>query len=121
MRIRVARQHAKLSQAQLAERLEISRGAVANWESVEDTHPAAARLIELAITTNVSVEWLLTGRGRMLLQTNANDIPAVDGELIYDSLELRLLRAFRSRSERSKLMLIKAIEADSMASLKAQK
>jgi transcriptional regulator with XRE-family HTH domain len=70
MRIRVARRYAKLSQVELAKKLGISRGAVANWESANDAHPAASRMVKLAVLTGVSVEWLVTGRGRMIHESD---------------------------------------------------
>jgi len=66
-RVRVARQRAGMTQSQLAARIGVSRGAVANWEVSERPRPKASHLVEVAITTDVSVEWLATGRGGIAL------------------------------------------------------
>jgi len=49
IRIRMARQYAKLSQLELALELGVSRGAVGNWESANGAQPATARLEKLAL------------------------------------------------------------------------
>ncbi len=66
-RVRVARQRAGMTQSQLAERIGVSRGAVANWEVSERPRPSASNLMEVATMTEVSVEWLATGRGEIAL------------------------------------------------------
>ena len=66
-RVRVARQRAGMTQSQLAERIGVSRGAVANWEVSQRPRPSASNLVEVATTTEVSVEWLATGRGEIAL------------------------------------------------------
>lgn len=66
-RVRVARQRAGMTQDQLASRLGVTRGAVANWEVSQRPKPSVSNLIEVANTTNVSIEWLATGRGGIVL------------------------------------------------------
>ena len=111
MRIRVARRYAKLSQVELAKKLGISRGAVANWESANDAHPAASRMVKLAVLTGVSVEWLVTGRGRMIHESDREEVPAVDGEFVHDVTERRLLDGFRRSSARAKLLILQMAES----------
>lgn len=118
MRIRVARQHAKLSQAELATVLGVTRGAVANWESTEDAHPIASRLIEMAVLTKVSIEWLVAGRGPMTFNSKAEEIPAVDGEFVYDATERRLLAAYRNASAHEKSLILKMVEPQAVPSRK---
>lgn len=62
-RIRAARRAAQLSQAELAESLNIASSAVAQWESVNGTTPRIEKFPALASAMGVSVDWLLTGRG----------------------------------------------------------
>ncbi|HET6782741.1 MAG TPA: helix-turn-helix transcriptional regulator [Pseudoxanthomonas sp.] len=111
MRIRVARQYAKLSQAELAEKLGISRGAVANWESANDAHPATSRMVKLAVLTGVSSEWLVTGRGRMTHESGGEEVPAVDGEFVHDIAERQLLDAFRRSPARAKSLILQMAES----------
>lgn len=59
-----ARNAAKLSQSDVADRLLISRNAVSQWENGSNS-PKSARLPELAKLYGVSFEWLATGRGEM--------------------------------------------------------
>lgn len=66
-RVRVARQRSGMTQSQLADRVGVTRGAVANWEVSERPKPNVSNLIEFANTTDVSIEWLATGRGDIVL------------------------------------------------------
>lgn len=66
-RIRVARQRTGMTQHQLAERMHVTRGAVANWEINGRPKPSLAHLIRLAPVLGVSFEWLATGRGEMAM------------------------------------------------------
>jgi transcriptional regulator with XRE-family HTH domain len=61
-RLRQARRFADLTQLDLATRCNVSRGAVALWESAEPEHrtrPTTEHLINVAKTTGVPLEWLL--------------------------------------------------------------
>jgi len=110
MRIRVARHHARLSQAELAAHLGVSRSAVANWECDDGVHPVTMRLEGIALTTGVSYEWLATGRGRMAFKPDAEEVPAVDGEMVDDAEERRLLKAFRSVPPKTRAILLEMAE-----------
>lgn len=110
-RIRKARLSAGMSQKELACQLNVSRGAVANWESASGVLPATERLQRIAHVTNVAFEWLATGRGKALYGVNLDEIPAVDLEIVEDQLELRLLRSLRSTPQRQHLRIVEAIEA----------
>lgn len=61
-RITFARKRLGLSQAQLASILGVSRGACGQWEQGVST-PSVTHMMELAKVTEVSFEWLATGRG----------------------------------------------------------
>lgn len=61
-RLRQARRFADLTQADLAGRCGVSRGAVALWEAAEPEHrtrPTTDHLIQVAGVCNVPLEWLL--------------------------------------------------------------
>lgn len=105
MRIRIARQRARLSQEALALNLGVTRSAVANWEGADGVLPASARLADIARLTNVSFEWLATGRGPLNHGGNDNT-PAVEGEMVHDEYERRLLAAFRRMREHDRLEVV---------------
>ncbi|RRN55972.1 helix-turn-helix domain-containing protein [Pseudoxanthomonas sp. SGNA-20] len=109
MRIRIARQRARLSQEALAALLGVTRGAVANWECAVGAQPATARLERLAQVTGVCFEWLATGRGP-LTYDGSDDLPAVDAELVHDPAERRLLHAYRLASRPVQKLLLQMAE-----------
>ncbi len=109
-RIRTARTRARMSQAELAELLGVSRSAVGNWESARGrVSPSSERLSELALATGVSYEWLATGRGTPLAPIDG--IPAADAEFVDDPGERRLLQAFRACSDQFKQAILVVVEA----------
>ncbi|CAN7422415.1 helix-turn-helix domain-containing protein [Pseudoxanthomonas sp. LjRoot143] len=111
MRIRIARQRARLSQEALALHLGVTRSAVANWECADGVVPASARLVKLAELTHVNIEWLATGRGVINHADNEQEAPAVEGELVYDELERRLLAAFRRMTTTARLQVVLQYES----------
>lgn len=59
-RIIALRKERNISQAQLAQMLEVSRQAVSKWEN-DQTSPDTLKLIKLAEVLNTEVEYLATG------------------------------------------------------------
>ena len=112
MRVRKARHQAGLSQQVLAERMGVTRGAVANWESAVAV-PAARRLARIANVTGVSYEWLATGRGAMLPELGFEDpkTPAVDADFVDDPVERQLLDTFRMASMRARKAALDTLKA----------
>jgi len=111
-RIRRARRQAKLSQVQLSAAISVQRSAVSNWESANDIHPTMANLIAIARTCDVSLEWLGTGRGPMLLNgPEYAEITVRDTELVDDDQERELLTGFRSLPRISQGLVIDLIQA----------
>ncbi len=111
-RVRLARRHAGLSQQQLALAVGVQRSAVSHWEARQGKHPTAAHLREIAMVTAVQFEWLATGRGTMALSKDAqlDSVATADALLVEDSLELRLVTAFREAPVRSRLPLVEVME-----------
>jgi len=111
-RIRLARRHAGLSQTQLASAVQVQRSAVSHWESVQSKNPSVTHLREIAMVTGVQFEWLATGRGQMApsRDTVLDSVAAVDALLVDDSLEQRLLMAFREAPVRARLALVELME-----------
>ena len=109
MRIRVARQRARLSQEMLAAQLGVTRGAVANWECAVGVLPATSRLERLACVTGVRFEWLATGRGPLAFDALPCEAPA-DAELVHDPVERRLLLAFRIAGRETRRLMLGLVD-----------
>lgn len=104
-RIRRARRHAGFSQAALAERIDVRRSAVSNWESVSGVSPSMQNLAAIAVACGVSLEWLGLGRGGMLAGGPV-DVPAADAELVDAPEERQLLALFRNLPGRSQQLVL---------------
>ena len=117
MRIRKARRHAGVSQQALADRLGVTRGAVANWECANSV-PAAIRMGKIARVTGVSFEWLATERGAMLPDSAHEEppTPAVDADFVEDPVERQLLEAFRMASMRVRKQAMETLKASARRS-----
>lgn len=110
-RIRRARRHIGLSQAELAQRLGVHRSCVGHWEGVSNANPRHDRLADVAKLCVVSYEWLATGRGQMKLGHDPlDDIPAALGMLVDDPQMLRLLGAWEAMSSNSRTALLGLVE-----------
>lgn len=111
-RIRLARRHAGLSQAGLAEAVGVQRSAVSHWEAVQGKSPSMSNLRRVATVTGVQFEWIATGRGRMSLSADEalDGVSAVDAAMVDEPLELRMLAAFRSLPPRSQAPLVELME-----------
>lgn len=116
-RIRKARLSKGMSQRELANRLSVTRGAVANWESASAALPATERLQRIAHATEVNFEWLATGRGAAGYDASRDEIPAADMEVVEDVLELRLLRIFRAAPLRQHARILTMLEAVCLTAL----
>lgn len=67
-RLRQARRYADLTQADLASRCGVSRGAVALWEAEDGEHrtkPTTDHLIAISKSTAVPLEWLLNDASQL--------------------------------------------------------
>ena len=107
-RIRRARRKKGMTQAELAARLNVSRSAVGNWESPTGIMPCTTRLITIALVTEVSFEWLATGRNGL------EAIPAPPSnsevELVDDPQERRLLRGYRTCRAATRKLVLQIVE-----------
>lgn len=111
-RIRLARRHANLSQAQLGASVGVQRSAVSHWEAAQGKNPSVAHMRHIALATAVQFEWLATGRGAMTLTQDMqlDSVATADALLADDPLELRLLRAFREAPARARMSLVEVVE-----------
>ena len=85
-RIVSAREAMELTTAQLARRLGIKTSTLSGWET-DSSEPRANRLVMLAAMSNVSVTWLLTGKGSGPLEHT------VDSELAHIRANLTSLQS----------------------------
>ena len=111
-RIRLARRHAGLSQMQLAQRVEVQRSAVSHWESSQAKNPSVPHLRQIATETGVQFEWLVTGRGAMILcnEVRMDSVPTAQALLIEEPIELRLMQAFRNAAPKARVALVEVVE-----------
>jgi transcriptional regulator with XRE-family HTH domain len=72
-RIKIARKKAGLTQQKLAERVRVSRAAVAQWESGETKGLKPENLVLAAEKLAISIKWLAIGEGSM--NSSPSDIP----------------------------------------------
>ena len=94
-RLTAAREHAGLTPAALANRLGVKESTLRAWED-DHKEPRANRLQMLAGMLNISLSWLLTGRG------DGPDGPAEDVALGADILEiLAQMRQLRGEMTRA--------------------
>ena len=68
-RLASARKERGISQTDLAKILEVTRGAVGQWETGE-TAPSTENLAAAAIELRASFDWLATGRGEKAIAKN---------------------------------------------------
>jgi transcriptional regulator with XRE-family HTH domain len=111
-RIRLARRHAGLSQAKLAEAIGVQRSAVSHWESPQGKNPSVDHMRAVAMIAGITFEWLATGRGKMQLSEDAmlDSVSAADAILVEDRAELRLIQAFRLASPRIRVAVVEIVE-----------
>jgi len=90
----------------------VQRSAVSHWESPQGKNPSVDHLRTVAMVTGVTFEWLATGRGKMQLSEDAklDSVSAADAVLVEDSLELRLLSAFREAPPRIRISVVEIVE-----------
>lgn len=114
-RIRQARRSAALSQRDLASRVGVHRSAVAQWEAVSGCHPTVENSARIALATQVSFEWLVTGRGRMRFSSDIIPGDATPAVLLthcaQGEVEVRALSAMRKLNTLTQLAVIEMMDA----------
>ena len=136
LRVRSARQSARLTQAELAARLNLSRSAVAQWESASGSAPSTTNLASLALALECSFEWLATGKGSRNVGRLAADRspPRDDGDddepsqtaVVYrhfarDDEEEQLIEAFRELDAFDRAAVVVLTETLSARPLRSRK
>lgn len=82
----MAREHAQLSQAELAKRCGVSRGQIAKLEVGERTNPRGSDVAAVARETGVRLPWLLEEQGPMVSEGDAPETEvssAFDGAVTW--------------------------------------
>lgn len=103
-RLRNRRMGLCLTQAELAQKIEVSRSAVAQWESHAGSLPSTASFTSLAAVLGCNFEWLATGRGPRSADSVSpgEDSAAAAVDFRYfarDDAEEQLIAAFRELDE----------------------
>ena len=103
-RIRAARRAAQMSQAELAESLNVASSAVAQWESAHGTTPRIEKIPALATAIGVSVDWLVTGRGDKRRNRPYDEVaPAITPDSFARDIDEELvLKQFRRLQPRAR-------------------
>lgn len=76
-RLKKARKHAGMTQSELAKAIEAKQGAISDLENGRNN--SSTKLVQMAICTGVSAEWLSTGKGEMI--TADKDMNEVQAEI----------------------------------------
>lgn len=110
-RIRRARALSRMTQTDLADRIGVGRGAVAQWESSTGSLPSMEHLIAIALQTGVYLEWLGTGRGEPRPDVT---LPCPDeDDRAIDAIERNCLRMLRRMPRRLRAQILSVIKAAS--------
>ena len=111
LRIRQARRKAKLSQQGLGELIGVKRSAVSNWESSSSILPSVQNLAGIAVATDVSFEWLATGRGKMHPSHDPYEgVIAADVDWVESPQERELIERFRSAPQRAQNAVLELMD-----------
>lgn len=111
-RIRQARRTSKLTQTGLAQKLGVSRSAVAQWENPGGSQPSVSNLALLATALDCSFEWLATGRSaRAAGAVHGADAAVVLHHFARNDAEEHLLGVFRTLDELDQHAMVAMVDA----------
>lgn len=96
-RVRWTRRRTCLAQTHLAEKIGVTRGAVANWETGR-AEPRRKHMARLAILAHVDYDWLTTGRGEANQSDDKNNLTLAHLEFATESDERELLSVYKACS-----------------------
>ena len=117
-RLKTLRAHRKLSQAQLAKKLNVSQSTVAGWE-IRKTEPGHELLCKVADTFGVSLDYLLGRTENPLTEAQNAQKPYLE----VTPFERDLMVRYRHLSEMEQAMVCRLVglEHPAEARLKAKK
>lgn len=112
-RIKALRKELNLTQQEFADRLNIKRGAVANYE-IGRNEPIDAVISLICKTFNVNEEWLRDGSGEMFIERSpeeevgyyVEDLLEYDGSgnAFYDAI-IEMMKTYHSLDDKSKTVI----------------
>lgn len=105
-RIRQARDVLGMTRTELARHVGVGTSAAVQWEQPHGTSPSVANLIAIAHATDVSFEWLATGRGLARVKEDG-EVSAIHKDcMALDLYEEQILILSRKvpRSQRAPLL-----------------
>ena len=112
-RIKALRKELNLTQQEFADRLNIKRGAVANYE-IGRNEPIDAVISLICKTFNVNEEWLRDGNGEMFIERSpeeevgyyVEDLLEYDGNgnAFYDAI-IEMMKTYHSLDDKSKTVI----------------
>ncbi|QFU09416.1 transcriptional repressor DicA [Rhodobacteraceae bacterium THAF1] len=86
-RLAAAREAAKMTQKDLAQKLGVKLTTIEAWEN-DKAEPRANRLSIMAGILNVTLRWLLTGEGDDLPTPSDDELPEGVGDILRDMRKL---------------------------------
>jgi len=109
-RIRIAREQAGLSCAELARQVGVRPSAAVQWEAEHGTTPSVENLSRIATVTGIAFEWLATGRGGKAIRQDGETEAVALSDFAQNPYEERWLRIGRKVPPRLRESLLKFIE-----------
>lgn len=102
------------SDSSLCDKLSVSPQTLSSWKSRNKI--PYANCVEISIQKNVSLDWLLTGRGEMYLSTNAKAVDNCSScECLNDDVNMRARRwldIFETLDEEGQKNILQDIEKE---------
>lgn len=109
-RVRIAREQAGLSCAELARQVGVRPSAAVQWEAEDGTTPSVENLSRIAGITRTAFEWLATGRGSKAIASDGVDQAVALSDFAQNPYEERWLRIGRKVPPRLRESLLKFLE-----------
>jgi transcriptional regulator with XRE-family HTH domain len=109
-RIRIAREQAGLSCAELARQVGVRPSAAVQWEAEHGTTPSVENLSRVATITRIAFEWLATGRGSKAMQSDGESQAVALSDFAQSPYEERWLRVGRKVPPRLRESLLRFLE-----------
>ncbi|MBU2738538.1 helix-turn-helix domain-containing protein [Acidithiobacillus sp. ATCC 19703] len=86
-RIRLAREKAGLTMSELAHRINVSKQLVWSWENGKIKDPRPEYVIAIRDALNVSIDWLILGKGEMSEEDNPYRVMTPHQKAVLDLYE----------------------------------